>query len=159
MNSDPAIHAGVASLAGLVGTWSGGGSGRYPTMQPFDYLETVSISHIGKPFLSYHQRTQHADTGQPLHTESGFWRMGGPDHVELLIAQPTGLVEVLEGTVEYGTIRLRSSLVGRTSSAKDVTLVERDFTIAEDVLSYSLRMTAVGCDLTDHLEAELRRVQ
>jgi len=85
--------------------------------------------------------------------------MGHLGQVELLIAQPTGLVEVLEGTIESATIRLRTSLVGRTSSAKEVTVVERDFAIGEDVLTYSLRMTAVGCDLTHHLEAELHRVE
>jgi hypothetical protein len=78
---------------------------------------------------------------------------------QLLIAQPTALVEILEGTIESGTIRLRSTLVGRTSWAKDVAVVDRDFAIAGEVLSYSLRMTAVGCQLTHHLEAELRRVE
>lgn len=155
---DPPVHAGIAPLAGLIGTWSGSGHGRYPTIEPFDYLETVVMSHVGKPFLSYSQRSQNTSTSQPMHAEAGYWRMGPAGQVELVIAQPTGLVEVLEGTIESGTIRLRSSLVGRTASAKDVTEVERDFSVDGDVLSYSLRMMAVGCGLTHHLEAELRRI-
>ena len=152
------MHEAVAPLAGLIGTWSGGGRGEYPTIDPFEYLETVTISHVGKPFLAYHQRTQHASTRQPLHTEVGFWRMAGPGQVELVVAQPTGLVEVLAGRIESGTIRLRSTLVGRTSTAKEIAEVERDFTLLGETISYSLRMSAVGHELTHHLSGELRRV-
>lgn len=152
------MHQAVAPLAGLIGIWSGAGRGEYPTIDPFEYLETVTISHVGKPFLAYQQRTQHPSTGQPLHTEVGFWRMADPGQAELVIAQPTGLVEVLVGPIQSDAIRLRSVLVGRTPSAKEVAVVERDFTLAGDTLSYSLRMSALGHGLTHHLTAELRRV-
>ena len=144
---------------GLIGTWSGPGHGHYPTIEPFDYVETVTIGHVGKPFLSYLQRTQHPSTGLPMHTETGYFRMAGSDRVELVIAQPTGVVEVLEGTVDAGTIRLRSTLIGRTGSAKEVTQVERELTVRDDRLSYVIRMAAVGSPLSDHLEAELDRVE
>jgi hypothetical protein len=153
------VHDRITPLAGLIGTWSGRGHGEFPTIEPFDYLETVTIGHVGKPFLSYQQRTRHPSTGLPLHAEDGYWRVGGPGRVELLILQPTGLAEVLEGTVSAGTIRLRSSLVGRTATAKDVSVVERDFAVNGDVFSYSVRMAAMGRPLTHHLEAELRRVE
>lgn len=155
---EPSVHESVVPLADLIGTWSGAGRGEYPTIDPFEYLETVTISHVGKPFLAYHQRTRHPSTHQPLHTEVGFWRMAAPSQVELVVAQPTGLVEVLVGRIESGVIRLRSSLVGRTPTAKEVAEVERDFTLLGDKLSYSLRMSAVGRELTHHLSGELHRV-
>jgi hypothetical protein len=154
-----AIHPGIMPLAALVGTWSGRGRGTYPTIEPFDYTETVTFAHVGKPFLAYHQRTGHAVTGQPLHGEEGYLRMPADNRVELVVAHPTGLVEVAEGWIGSEGIRLRSTIVGRTGSAKAVTAIERDLVLAGDVLEYSLSMEAVGHPMTKHLECVLRRNQ
>jgi hypothetical protein len=154
---DGAPHPEVLPLSGLLGTWSGSGFGEYPTIEPFEYEETLTFSHVGKPFLIYSQRTRNAVTGQPLHAETGYWRTPGMQRVEMVIAHPTGIVEIAEGRIDGGRINVQSRAVDRTTSAKEVTLIERDFEISGDVLSYSLRMEAVGQPLTHHLRAELRR--
>ena len=81
----------------------------------------------------------------------------GDQGAEVVIVQPTGLTEVAEGTVTATSLLLRSTAIGRTSTAKEVTVVERDMTVDGDRLRYSLRMAAVGRPLAPHLTADLRR--
>lgn len=155
----PTLHENVASLGFLLGTWTGAGRGEYPTIEePFDYGEEIRLSHVGKPFLAYTQRTWSLRDGTPLHSESGYLRAVGDSGVEFVVAHPTGIVEVYEGRAGPGTaVRLATIGVLTTPSAKQVDAVERDIDVADDELSYAVRMAAVGEPLTHHLSATLRR--
>lgn len=163
----PAVHPGIAAIAVLIGTWRGHGHGEYPTIEPFDYEETLTISHVGKPFLAHAQRTVDASDGRALHAEVGYWRIACPGSVELVVSHPTGVAEVQEGSAaslqaenrEGLRLRLRTRAVVCTGSAKEVSAIERDVDVLGDRLDYSLRMAAVGQPLTHHLRAELRRVE
>lgn len=155
------LHPGVAVLAPLLGTWSGRGTGEYPTIAPFDYLEEVTFGHVGKPFLVYGQRTKASDDGRPLHAETGYLRVASPDRIELVLAHPTGITEIQEGTLSATATTLELELtatgIGLTSSAKDVTALSRSIRVDGDELTYTLRLGAVGQPLQHHLAATLRR--
>ncbi|MBA2337553.1 MAG: FABP family protein [Acidimicrobiia bacterium] len=156
----PDLHPSVASLGFLLGEWTGEGVGVYPTITPFTYGETVNFTHAGKPFLAYAQRTwrtgDHPDAGSPLHSETGYLRLDG-DRLELVIAQPTGIVEVDEGTITGTSLALRSVTVATTSTARPVVSVERHLTVDGGTLRYQLWMGAVGQRHQIHLEATLHR--
>lgn len=151
------LHPDLAPLAFLVGTWVGDGRGEYPTVNDFGYREEVVVDHVGKPQLSYRQRTWHADDGRPLHAEVGYFRPAPGGRVELVLAHPTGHADVHEGTVAGTRIELATTAVLSSGTAKDVTAMSRLIEVDGDVLRYRLSMAAVGQPLGLHLTAELHR--
>lgn len=163
----PPLHPDIGLLTGLVGSWRGEGVGEYPTIDTFSYTEEVTFGHVGKPFLTYGQRTRAGDDGRPLHAETGYWRAVAPERVELVLAHPTGVTEIATGSVRVvraddtagvTVIELVSTMIGLTPTAQSVTGLERTFRLQGDTLDYTLRMAAVGEPMTHHLAASLRRV-
>lgn len=155
------LHPDLEALAPLLGSWTGRGSGKFPTIEPFDYLEEVVFTHVGKPFLAYGQKTKAATDGKPLHAETGYLRVPQPGHVELVLAHPSGITEIEVGTYDASDgvieIDLTASTIGLTPTAKEVTALGRRFRIDGDELSYSVQMGAVGQPLQNHLAAVLHR--
>jgi hypothetical protein len=151
------MHPDLAPIAFLCGTWAGEGTGEYPTIEPFAYGEEVRFTHTGKPFLVYTQRTWALDDGRPLHAECGYWRPQPGGRLEVVLAHPTGIVEVEEGAVTGRRIELASTVVGRTTTAKEVRALRRVFEVDGDTLTYRVSMAAVGVPMTHHLAATLVR--
>lgn len=153
------LHPDLEQLSHLVGVWRGSGHGTYPTIDDFDFTEEISfVPGPGKPFLFYTQSTWDALSGEPLHSEAGYLRSVGPGRVEMVIAQPTGIMEIHTGSVDGRHLHLRTGVVEGTPTAKEVTDVERHIEVDRDVLRYRLGMAAVGHELSTHLVAELHRV-
>ena len=148
------LHSHLEPLAGLVGTWRGRGHGDYPSIDPFTYVEEVTFGHVGKPFLSYTQKTRDAETNVPLHAESGYIRPGADGHAEWVIAQPTGVVEVLVAERE---LDFHSTSIQLAPTAKSVTGSRRALVLDGDTLSYEVHLAAVGEPMQWHLSARLHR--
>ncbi len=161
----PELHPALQPLAPLLGTWRGSGTGSYPTIDDFAYVEEITFGHVGKPFLAYGQKTRDAGTDLPLHAESGYWRVTGADGatapgIEVVLAHPTGVLESLAGDLDPdrpGLFDLRSTVVVGSPTAKSVTEVHRRFVLDGDTLGYTVAMAAVGQPLTHHLAATLTR--
>ena len=157
----PELHPDIQPLAPLLGTWTGRGEGKYPTIESFDYLEEVVFSHVGKPFLAYAQKTKAAADGRPLHAETGYLRAPKPGHVELVLAHPNGITEIEVGTYAASgdliEIEMSTATIGLAPTAKEVTALGRALRIDGDELSYSVQMGAVGQPLQNHLTAVLHR--
>lgn len=150
-------------LGKLAGTWRGQGRGSYPETGEFDYIETIEFENSSKGFMRYSQSTS-SSMGSFLHQEVGYLRVNEEDSVlELIIAQPTGIAEILVGGVSVDGLAFRfelhSDAVMTTPSAKQVTRTGRYFHLREYELSYQLYMEAMGEKYQLHLEASLARVE
>jgi THAP4-like, heme-binding beta-barrel domain len=153
------VHPDVAHLGFLLGTWTGGGRGGFPTISDFTFGEEIVVEDADDAWLAIRQRSW-ADDGSVLHWERGFLRPGSePATVELVLAHPLGLTEVAEGRVEGTTLEIATAPggVGRTRTGSDVTELRRRYVVDGDELRYDLEMATDATPLAWHLSSVLRR--
>ncbi|WP_353940796.1 FABP family protein [Streptomyces sp. HUAS MG91] len=156
-------HPLLAPVLGLLGTWRGRGRGGYPTLDAdFAYAQEVTFSHDGRPFLHYEARAWLVDADdaplRPAARESGWWRLRPDGRVEVLITQPTGIAEIMAGTVDGTTVALATEGVALTPTAKKVEATTRRYTLTEPgTLDFVHELAAVGQPLQHHLTARLHR--
>ena len=148
----------------LDGEWAGTGLGGYPTIESFEYLETLSFKlDETRPLLQYEQKTRRRDVGQtdfiPSHWETGFLYLLPDNRVGVANAQIGGRVEVLAGTIEPVAAGLVLHLQS-SHFANDPRMQEssRTITVKGDTLHYTMHMqTTKVPQLALHLEATLER--
>jgi hypothetical protein len=171
----------LVPVSWLIGKWAGAGVIGYPTIEDAHFGQEVEFSHDGRPFLSYRSLTWLLDDAgnqvRPLASESGYWRPGatteitlgddedpqgaGPaseTELEVLLAHPTGYVEIYLGTVRGPRIDLATDLVARTSTAKEYTAATRLYGLVESDLLWAMDMAAMGQPLQSHASARLKRL-
>ena len=164
VRTGPDVHPGILGLLPLLGEWTGVGQGDYPTIEGFHYGQWIRFSHDGRPFLAYESRTwligMDGEIIRPAAREVGWWRSSGRDDFEVLLAHPTGIVEVYVGRAVTPTQwELATDVVARTVTAKEVAANKRLYGIVEGALMYAVDMAAQGQELQPHLSARLERVE
>ena len=83
-------------LEPLIGRWAGRGEGRYPTIEPFRYRETLRFAPAPSyPLVHYEQRTVLIPGDEPSHWESGFIRPVEGGTIEVVTPSGTGSKSLL----------------------------------------------------------------
>src|SRR5688572_5939208 len=156
MNNQDILHL-------LVGEWSGTGRGEFPTIEPFEYLETLQFASDGRPFLHYEQKAKRRNVGQtdyiPSHWESGFIRRLPTGEVELVNVQGGGRLERLAGSLEQTETGMILHLQS-TAFLNDPRMLQtsRTYTLEGDGLHYIQEMhTTAVPQPAHHVETRLKR--
>ncbi|GAA6527372.1 FABP family protein [Intrasporangium sp. DVR] len=160
---DQDIPEPLRPLAWLIGRWEGAGVLGYPTIESAHFGQEIEVTHDGRGFLKWDSRAWILDsaTGErvrPAAVESGFWRPQPDGEVELLLAHPTGILELYYGTMEPARIQLKTDGVLRSPGAKEYNAATRMYGLVESKLMWAMDMAAVGQKLQSHLSATLTRV-
>lgn len=158
---DADLPPALAPLAWLVGTWEGAGVVGYPTIESANFGQEVECWHDGRPFLHWSSRAwllnESGEKVRPLATETGYWRPIESGEVELLLAHPTGFVEMYVGRTEPAKIELQTDAVIRSPQAKEYTAAQRLYGLVNGNLMWVMDMAAMGHEMQSHLSAELKR--
>jgi hypothetical protein len=156
------IHPNCAPLAWLLGSWRGNGDGDYPTIDAFSWGQELIFQQDGRPFFHYMSRSWVVDAEgnkvRDAQQETGFLRCLEGGDVELLLTHNTGISELFLGKVEGARLLLTTDAVMRTSTAKEVTGVQRMYGLVEGDLWFAMDMAAMGQELQPHLWGKLVRI-
>jgi hypothetical protein len=154
-------------LESFLGNWRGEGAGAVPggAGADFPYAEELTITNDGSPWLEYSTRVvDPIDRGLVLRVERGWIRAQPPADdgsiaVEMVIALPNGIVEVLLGGLVEGPsgihLELASDVIARTPTATNVAADRRMYAIRGGKLMYAIDLATGEAGLVPHLAAAL----
>lgn len=157
------LNSACLPVAWLLGTWEGVGVGDYSTTEAFQFGQQVRFTYVpGKPYLVYESATWRMNpdgsVGEPLARENGYWRPQPDGQIEVLLAHPTGIIEIYLGEVAPAKIEMATRGVLKTETAKDYRSATRLYGLVDGKLMWVMDMSALGQQMQAHVSAELRRV-
>jgi hypothetical protein len=152
----------IQKLSILLGIWKGDGKGKFPTIEPFDYIEELTFErHKSKPIMHFIQKTWNKSSMDYMHWESGFFIAKDDGTWEISNSQGGGRTEVLHGTMSEETdgtmvLSFSSKVIGNDEK---IAKTGREFKIKGKTLHYVVTMQTHGMkDSQQHLEATLTKV-
>jgi len=157
------LHPDLLALLPLVGVWRGEGEASYPTIATHRFGQQVVVAHDGRNFLTWESRAwiigAEGQYVRPAARESGFWRIGSDEVIELLLTHSTGIVELYYGgPINQSSWELATDVVIRSKTAKEVTAAQRLYGIVDDGdLAWVEERAMAGQPLQPHLSAKLAR--
>ena len=163
MQLTPDLPPALVPVAWLLGTWQGAGVIGYPGMPEAQFGQQVVFGHHGGDYLTYDSRLWELDAdgtvGAVLTVETGYWRpvLGGTE-VEVIVAQPGGVVEVYVGPVSPARIEIATDVVARTLTADQHDAGKRLYGLVQGELLYAYEKAAYGQPMAPHASARLKRV-
>ncbi|KJK11864.1 fatty acid-binding protein [Terrabacter sp. 28] len=163
-NLDQDIPEPLRPLAWLIGRWEGAGVVGYPTIESAHFGQEIEVTHDGRGFLKWESRAWILDSEngakvRPAAVESGFWRPLENGEVELLLAHPTGILELYYGEIQPAKVQLKTDGVLRAPGAKEYNAATRMYGLVESQLMWVMDMAAVGQEMQSHVSATLKRVE
>ena len=163
VRSGPEVAPALLSVLPLLGEWHGEGQAAGPGGD-HRFGQWVRFAHDGRDFLAYESRTWRlTDDGAvvgPDTREAGFWRPRGDDDVELLVANPDGIVELYVGHARTTTSwELTSDVLARTADAPDAARALRLYGIVEGALLYAIDRAGTDQQLRPTMSARLERIR
>ncbi len=163
MNENPFTSSQIFTF--LAGTWRGEGHGQFPTVNSFDYRETLIFTRRDEKTLAYEQRTQKRYDGQTAyiesHWENGFLRILENGDLELVNTQSSGRGEVLIGQIETSDRLIRIHFVSR-AFMNDPRMISsaRTFELEGHTLHYEMEMhTTKVSQATPHVKITLQHIK
>lgn len=164
------LHPRLLPIAWMVGRWEGIGTVEHPSQPVHRFHQILQIEQDGRPFLTYSSRTWVLDDASrdraPDATETGYLRVVPSQEeaprkvdVEMVVAHPTGVVEVYTGTAGEGKVELATDLVARTATGPDYAAGKRLLGSVEGDLMWAYDIAGFGHPLTSYASAHLKRSQ
>jgi len=168
------LHPSLVPIAWLVGRWEGVGVVGYAGVEEVRFGQEVEFRHDGRDFLHYSSQLHLLDdaggVAAPIDSETGYWRVPvaadpvaaaatspGVD-VEVLLAHPTGVVEVYVGRATGARVDLSTDVVARTRTATEYAAARRLYGNVEGELMWALDVAAGGHPMASYASAALKRL-
>ncbi len=158
------LHSGLLALLPMVGVWQGEGEGNDPeTGEDYHFAQQIIISHDGQNFLNWQSRSWVIDEDarfvRPDLRETGYWRIGEDDSIELLLAHAEGSIELFYGRpLTQTSWELATDVVIKADSGRRTGGAKRLYGLVEDGdLAYVEERVDADGDLIPRLSAKLRR--